>query len=75
LKPVVFDLLSSNLWASTNPKPFQGLKRAITLATVTAPRASTNPKPFQGLKQEGGEGLDWDRVGFNQPKTLSGIET
>jgi len=38
-------------WASTNPKPFQGLKRLVLCGAIAA------------------------LVGFNQPKTLSGIET
>jgi len=40
--------------ASTNPKPFQGLKHKIPSIsiTLTAQLASTNPKPFQGLKRE-----------------------
>jgi len=38
--------------------------------------ASTNLKPFQGLKRKAGKLPDTvTSGGFNQPKTLSGIET
>ena len=111
-----------SLKASTNPKPFQGLKQRLSAWLSQWVPASTNPKPFQGLKQ----GIycasahlqslqptqnpfrDWNTLntwidkmqfllqptqnpfrdwnvyesfmadlssGFNQPKTLSGIET
>jgi len=61
--------------ASTNPKPFQGLKHRFSSLLLIVWLASTNPKPFQGLKQ--GERAEIVRkiASFNQPKTLSGIET
>jgi len=37
--------------------------------------ASTNPKPFQGLKPKFYPAQSPITQGFNQPKTLSGIET
>jgi len=42
---------------------------------AAASPASTNPKPFQGLKLSTRKALLAIASGFNQPKTLSGIET
>jgi len=60
--------------ASTNLKPFQGLKLHHIPPIAFIQRASTNLKPFQGLKQRAGN-LGVQGRCFNQPKTLSGIET
>ena len=61
--------------ASTNPKPFQGLKLHLDRVNDYALLASTNPKPFQGLKRTNSRARPGSCNGFNQPKTLSGIET
>jgi len=61
--------------ASTNPKPFQGLKQSGIRFAAKRARASTNPKPFQGLKPELLSRPMCSSESFNQPKTLSGIET
>jgi len=60
--------------ASTNLKPFQGLKQGDTWQVFFWQSASTNLKPFQGLKRAS-RCLGQRRSRFNQPKTLSGIET
>ena len=61
--------------ASTNLKPFQGLKQGSLHPGQPSLVASTNLKPFQGLKPDGFAQIDYVDRGFNQPKTLSGIET
>ena len=43
--------VKQNRRASTNPKPFQGLKPLLGSLSALIFIASTNSKPFQGLKR------------------------
>jgi len=64
----------ASLFASTNPKPFQGLKLQIPSA-LRAATGFNQPKTLSGIETGMLQPVALQPTGFNQPKTLSGIET
>jgi len=61
--------------ASTNPKPFQGLKPKFYPAQSPITQGFNQPKTLSGIETEIERLIVAMGSGFNQPKTLSGIET
>jgi len=69
-------LSTSRETASTNLKPFQGLKLSIWLNAVDRGKGFNQPKTLSGIETKYFLGnIHLGRPCFNQPKTLSGIET